>query len=53
MLKQILKQDLIKLNLAQLDNNYAKYLLQKLCSSLLLSPDDHDKQVYMTFLAAR
>lgn len=50
MLRPTLKQDLVKLNLAQLDDNYALYL-QKLRSSLLLSPDDHDEQVYMTFLS--
>jgi hypothetical protein len=49
-IRQTLMHDLLKLNLVQLDNNYAKYL-QKLCSnSLLLSPDNHDEQVYMTFL---
>jgi hypothetical protein len=49
MLRQTLKQDLLRLNLAQLDDNYASYL-QKLRSSLLLSPDDYDDQVCMTFL---
>jgi hypothetical protein len=43
-LKQTLKQDLVKLSLAQLDDNYAQYL-NKLRSSLLLCPDDHDEQV--------
>jgi hypothetical protein len=50
MLRQTLKHDLLKLNLAQLDDNYANYL-QKLRSSLLLSSDDTDEQVYLTFLS--
>jgi hypothetical protein len=50
MLGQMLKQHLLKLNFVQLDNNYTLYL-QKLFSSLLLSLDNHGKQVYMTFLS--
>jgi hypothetical protein len=46
----MLKQALLKLNLAQLDDNYGLYL-QKLHSSLLLSPDDHDEQVCVKFLS--
>jgi hypothetical protein len=52
MLRQMLEQDLLKLNLAQLDNNNYVLYLQKLCSSLFLSLDDHhDEQDYMTFIS--
>jgi hypothetical protein len=40
----------VKLRLGQLDDNYAQYI-DKLRSSLLLCPDDHDEQVYTTFLS--
>jgi hypothetical protein len=47
--KHILKQDSLKLNLAHLDDNYAKYIDQ-LHACLLLCSDDTSEQVYVTFL---
>jgi hypothetical protein len=48
-LQRELKNSMIKLSVPGSHDNYGKYL-QSLRSSLILSPDEQDPQVYETFL---